>query len=136
MAFADAFDLAYKIKCDLQNVLCQSIPLYIITDSLTLFDVLIKSTITTEKRLMMDLQTVKDSYRKMKLNNVAFVQSESMLADSLTKIKPNHLLSKVLSTGIIDHPMEQWIIRNAVGDGSVDKERECSGNGCTCNPKH
>lgn len=67
MAFVVAFDLTNTIKSDLQNVLCQTIPLLFMTDSVTLFVELTKSTMTTEKLLMNDLQTVEDSYRIMEL---------------------------------------------------------------------
>lgn len=121
MTFADAFDLAHTIKCDIQILISRHIELSLMNDSLSLFDVLTKSTTTTEKTLMIDSQTIKDSYQKLELNNVAFLQSICILTDSLSKMKQSHFLSKVLSTSVIGHPIEQWMIRNGIADGLVKK---------------
>lgn len=119
MAFADVFHLAYTIKFDLRIMKSKQIELSMMTESLSLSDVLKKSTMTTETKLMIGLQTIKKSYRKLKLNAVSLIRSEFILADSLTKIKAGHLLSKVLSIIKIDYPVEQSIIRNRITDGSV-----------------
>lgn len=129
VAFADASDLAYNIKWDLQNVSSQTISLSIETDSPTLFDVLTKSPMTTKKRLMIALQTMKESYRKIELRNSAFVWLGFRSADVLTKVKPKHLFVKVLSTGVNGHLIEKWGIRNGIVNGSIDKERGCSAVG-------
>ena len=64
MAFADAFDMAFAIRYDLSRMMNSHVPITALTDSLSLFDVITKATIPTEKRLMVDLQTVKESYKK------------------------------------------------------------------------
>ena len=86
MAFADEFDMKYTIKYDIQSILNKVILLRMLTDSLSLFDVLTKATVTTEKRLMIDLQNVKDSYHNNEIYHVAFILSENTLADPLTKL--------------------------------------------------
>lgn len=48
--FADAFDLAYNIKCDLDAMMGEQIELSIVTESLCLFGVLTYSALTTEKK--------------------------------------------------------------------------------------
>lgn len=105
------------------------------TDSITTFDVSTKFIVTSKKRLMINLQTVTGSYQNMELINVAFVLSEFMLAEFLTNARPNYLLHKVLSNGIIDHLIEQRIIKNEVVNGLDDKERESSLVGCSCRPR-
>lgn len=65
---------------------------------------LTKSTCTTKKRIMMSIQTVKDSYRKMQLNNVAFVWSTYVFADFYKKLKPNHIFFKVSWTSTMNLP--------------------------------
>ena len=56
MAFADAFDMKFAIKKDMIN---QPLPIVMRTESLSLFGVTTKSTITAEKRLMIDIKVVK-----------------------------------------------------------------------------
>ena len=132
MAFADAFDMSLVIKHDLQNITGKFVPLSMFTDSLSLFDVLTRAKTTTEKRLMIDLQTVKDSYDKKEIESVSFVRSEYNVADALTKVKKASTLIEVMRTGKIDHPIEQWIIRSESSidetkskDASVLKKGEC-----------
>jgi hypothetical protein len=59
MALADAFDVAYELKNDIEMILKQNVPIAILTDSLSLFDAITKATTTAEKRLMIDLCAVK-----------------------------------------------------------------------------
>jgi hypothetical protein len=54
MAFADVFDAEYSLKHDMQTILKQSVDILMYNDSLSLFDVITKSSTTDEKRLMID----------------------------------------------------------------------------------
>lgn len=56
-----------------------------LTDSLSLFYVITKATMTTEKQLMADPRSLKYSYNRVELQNVAFVVLELIFVDSLTK---------------------------------------------------
>lgn len=42
---------------------------------------------TTEKRLMVDLQEMREAYRKIESSDVAWGRSENNTADTLTKTK-------------------------------------------------
>lgn len=55
-AFADCIDAAKAIKHDLQLIMNHGIPLTILTDSEILFKFLLKFTVTTKKRLMIDFK--------------------------------------------------------------------------------
>ena len=61
-AFTDAYDFAYCAKRDLEKIFKRSIPLAMFTDSKSLFDVNTKWSQTQERRLMIDLQAVRDAY--------------------------------------------------------------------------
>lgn len=50
MAFADAFTMAYAIKHDIQKLVFKELPIIMFTDSLSLFGVITKATLTTEKK--------------------------------------------------------------------------------------
>ena len=63
MNLADAFDMAFTLRHDLEHMIQQSIPIIMITDSLLLFNIITKATTTTEKRLMIDLRTVYESFK-------------------------------------------------------------------------
>lgn len=111
IAFSDAFYMGYSTECDLQTIPNQPIPLSMMTDSVSLFAVLTKSSTTTEKTLMIDIQTVKESYRSEELNNVAFIRFEHNMADALIKVKSHDGLTKTMINRKIEYPIEQWIIQ-------------------------
>ena len=58
--------MSFAIKHDIQTMLGKVIQLQLFTDNLSLFDVLTQAKTTTEKRLMIGLKSVKESYEKMK----------------------------------------------------------------------
>lgn len=75
------------------------------TYSLSLFVVLTKSTMTTEKRLMIDLKTVKESYSKMEIDYIAYMKSEYNIAYTVTKLRTEWILLRTLNSSLIDHPI-------------------------------
>jgi hypothetical protein len=48
MALADAFDMEYALKHDIETIFNQNIPIEILTDILSLFDLITKATITAD----------------------------------------------------------------------------------------
>ena len=113
-AFADGMDIGLTLKHDLENILGRPIGLQMCTDSKTLFDVVTKNTTTTEKRLMIDIKAVRESYERMELSDVAWIRSENNPADALTKVKENAVLNRIVDQGIVDHGIEQWVIRSPI----------------------
>lgn len=61
MAFSVAFDVAFTLEFGLEKNSGTRLPLRTITDRKYPFDVLTKTTCTTEKSLMTDVQTVRDA---------------------------------------------------------------------------
>lgn len=110
-AFADAFDVAYIIKRDLELILERSVRLQMFTDSKSLFDIITKCSSTTEKRLLIDVKAVREAYEKFEVSDVGFVRTENNPADSFTKLKPNDALQRILSHNKSDFPIDQWIVR-------------------------
>lgn len=55
-----------------------------------------KTTMTSDNRLMIPLTIFINLYRKIELNNITSIRSEFMLANPLTKFKPNHFCLKLL----------------------------------------
>ena len=88
LAFADAFDMTYLLKHDLQA--------------------LIKQTVTAEKRLMIDVKGTREAYRKREIEVIGFVRTDFIPADCLTKITKSEMLMSILKTGNLSHPVDQW----------------------------
>ena len=117
-AFADAFDVGYIIKRDLEIMLDRSIRLQMFTDSKSLFDIITKCGSTTQKRLLIDVKSVREAYNNHEVSDVGFLRSEHNPADSFTKISANESLQRILSHNKVDFPVAEWIIR------STKKEKE------------
>ena len=101
-AFADAFDHAFTLKYDLESLLKQRIPLSLFTDSRSLFDVIKKSSSTSEKRLMIDITSVRKAYENQEISDVGFVRSNHNPADALTKTSKCKALDTIIHTGKCD----------------------------------
>ena len=111
LAFSDAFDMSYAIKHDLQALLNQEIPLVMMTDSLSLFDVITKCTQTAEKRLLIDLNIAKQAYKRREVEMIGFLKTEYNPADCLTKVMGSKVMENILKEAKIFHPVAQWIER-------------------------
>jgi hypothetical protein len=112
LALADGFDVAYIFKHDIQRMAKRNVPITIFRESLSLFDVITKATVTTERRLMIDLEVVKDAYAKREIEMLGFIRTFSNPADALTKVGRCTTLESILCAARIDHPIEQWIERS------------------------
>ena len=109
-AFADAFDYAYTMKHDLENITGRTVPLKMFTDSKSLFDIITKSFSTTERRIMIDVQAVRNGYDKREISDIGFIRPHSNPADAFTKVGPCAILDQILASREIKHNVEQWII--------------------------
>lgn len=92
------------------------------TDSMSFFDVITKNTTTTEKRLMIDVQAVREAYERMEVSDVAWIESAMNPADPLTKLKSNPILDCILDECIVEHDIGQWIIRTQPKDTSAQHD--------------
>jgi len=117
--FADAFDAAFIIKHDLERIYDQLLPLVMLTDSKQMFDVIIRASHTTEKRLMIDAAAVREAYKRYEISNVGLVRSEHNPADGLTKPQICAALDVTLRTGTDVNSVEQWVTRNETMADSV-----------------
>lgn len=70
LAFADGFDYAYFLRHDLNRISGQNQPLAMLTDSDNLFKTIVKSTTTTEKRLLIDIEAATDAYSRQEISDV------------------------------------------------------------------
>lgn len=76
MAFVDSFDMAYSFTHDVKAILKSHTPLSMGKGSQSVFDVCThKSTSTTKKRLMIDLQPVMDAHECYEVSEVALPKS-------------------------------------------------------------
>lgn len=110
-AFVDAFNSAFTLRHDLSTMVKTNISLNLITDSDSLFKVIVQSSTTTEKRLMIDLQACREAYRERSIENVGWVKSANNVADGFTKLNKAELIQRIMRTGTIQTIAYQWVLR-------------------------
>lgn len=98
-AFANAFDAAYMILHDISKMIGLPLELTMITDSLSLLQVLFNYSNTTERILMTDIQTSPEAYEKFEIWHVGWVKCTDNLADGLPKPGKCPALEEVLTKG-------------------------------------
>jgi hypothetical protein len=86
MALANAFDAAYSLNHDMQGMLQMGVPITLYIDSLSLFDVITKSTMPRETRLAIDIEAMKGAYKRREVETIAFIRTNVNPADVLTKV--------------------------------------------------
>lgn len=85
-AFTEAFDAAFIPKHDLEQVLGRRVPiLAMLTDSKGLFDVITKHSMTSERRLMIDLLAARQAYARMEISDIGLGRTHNNPADAFTK---------------------------------------------------
>lgn len=112
IAFSDLFDVAATLADELGEILCRKIPLLLLTDSKSLFDVISKGLRTSEKRTMLDLAAAREGFREKVISEIGFARSNYNLAAGLTKSMAQSSLREAVSFGSLTATPEQWFIRD------------------------
>jgi hypothetical protein len=110
------FDTAAAIKSTITQLLhlTEPLPLIICTDSKSLYDCLVKLSTTQEKRLMIDLMCLRQSYERQEITEVRWIEGNSNPADAMTKSKPCRALEELINTNKLRIESEAWVERTPV----------------------
>lgn len=103
--FFNWFDASYAIR------LQQNIPSSIVTNSDSLFKVIVRSSSTIEKRFMIYLQAALKASHECKMNKMGWIKSSGNLVGWLTKINKPELIQRIMRKGKQDNIADQWVIR-------------------------
>ncbi|KAF1983123.1 hypothetical protein K402DRAFT_396834 [Aulographum hederae CBS 113979] len=71
-------------------------------DSKSLYDCLIKLGTTQEKRLMIDILCLRQSYERREISEILWIKGEKNTADAMTKEKHCDALRRLVSTNKVD----------------------------------
>jgi hypothetical protein len=116
LSMVQGADVAISISETLQLITKQlnlpTIPVVICTDSRSLYDCLVKLGSTQEKRLMVDVMALRQSYERRELTEVRWIKGEDNPADALTKLTPNNSLKKLLDTNELTVSVEGMVHRS------------------------
>ena len=108
---ANSFDKGIVIKTTVEKILNRPIPLIVCTDSKSLYDCLVKLRTMNEKRLMIDLLCLRQSYERREIAEVKWIDGNTNPADAMTKAKPCNALKTLLDTNMIDLKVTEWVER-------------------------
>jgi hypothetical protein len=98
------------LKATLTKIFNAPIPLILATDSKSLYDCLVRLGTTIEKRLMIDVMAVLQSYERRKITEVKWIHGSNNPADSMTKSKPSLALKTVIATNRINLDTTEWAL--------------------------
>lgn len=99
---AHRFDTGAAIKSTIEAILRIQLPLILYTDSKSLYDCLVKLGTTQEKRLIVDLMCLRQSYERREIAEVRWINGNNNPADAMTKSKPCSTLKDLIDTNTIN----------------------------------
>ncbi|EED17146.1 hypothetical protein TSTA_022030 [Talaromyces stipitatus ATCC 10500] len=113
-AMVHGFDSAASIKSTTTQLLhlTKPLPLVICTDSKSLYECLVKLGTTQEKRLMIDLMCLRQSYERQEIAEIKWIDGESNPADAMTKSKPCRALQALIDTNKLNINVDGWVERS------------------------
>jgi hypothetical protein len=120
---ANGFDAAAAIKSTLTQLLhlLEPLPLVLCTDSKSLYECLVKLGTTREKRLMIDLMCLRQSYERQEITEVRWINGNSNPADAMTKNKPCRALQELIDTNKLRIDVDGWVERPLTKRNSESK---------------
>src|SRR5437667_8653703 len=96
---AHGFDIRAMIKSTIKKILrIDILPLILCTDSKSLYDCLVKLGTTQEKRLMVDLMCLQQSYKRHKITEIKWIYGGTNPTNTMTKSKPYLALKLLVDT--------------------------------------
>jgi hypothetical protein len=108
-------DIGYAIASTLKLITKQlgilDIPMILLTDSYSLYECLVKLGTTKEKRLMIDVMALRQSYERREVHEVRWINGEDNPADAMTKASPNRALRTLIDENKIAMRVEGWVDR-------------------------
>jgi hypothetical protein len=109
----NGFDIGAAIKKTIENITkIDNLPLLLCTDSKCLYECLVKLGTTHEKRLMVDIMCLRQSYERREINEVIWIDGDSNPANAMTKSQPCQALRDLINSNRIDLRATGWVERN------------------------
>jgi hypothetical protein len=110
-AMINDFDVESIIKSSLERIINVLISLILCTNFKSLYDCLIKLETIIEKRLMIDLMCLRQSYERREIKKIQWIDDNNNFANVMIKSKSCLILSKLIDSNIIDLKITEWVER-------------------------
>ncbi|KAJ4159560.1 uncharacterized protein LMH87_008458 [Akanthomyces muscarius] len=108
-------DIGYAINSTMAMITKQlrtrEIPMILCTDSFSLYECLVKLGTTKEKRLMIDIMALRQSYERREAQEIRWINGDDNPADAMTKTTPNKALKGLIDTNKMTIRMKGWVER-------------------------
>ena len=116
----NGFDIGIAIATTLRMVTerlgLPPIPLVICTDSYSLYECLVKLGTTKEKRLMIDIMALRQSYERREITEIRWIDGDDNPADAFTKASPNRALERFIDNNELIVRVDGWVQRPTGSD--------------------
>ncbi|KAK1917073.1 hypothetical protein P3342_001655 [Pyrenophora teres f. teres] len=116
----NGFDIGIAIATTLRMVTDRlgipEIPLVVCTDSYSLYECLVKLGTTKEKRLMIDIMALRQSYERREITEIRWINGDDNPADAFTKASPNRALERFIDSNKLTIRVDGWVQRPTGGD--------------------
>jgi hypothetical protein len=116
----NGFDIGIAIATTLRMITerlgVPAIPLVICTDSYSLYECLVKLGTTKEKRLIIDIMALRQSYERREITEIRWINSEDNPAGAFTKTSPNRALEHLIDRNELTVRIEGWVQRPTGSD--------------------
>lgn len=109
--FAGSFDAVFTLQDELKRISHSRNPIVMLTDSAFFFQVLIRSSCTPEKHLMIDLSATWDAYDSGEIDDIGWIRTKDNITDAFTKTCRHDGLERFLDTSTLLQRISQWLIR-------------------------
>ena len=96
-----SFAISFTLKIIKEQLELPDIPTIVCTDSFLLYECLVKLGTTKEKRLMIDIMAIRQSYERRELFEIRWINGLDNPADAMTKATPNKALENFVTTNKI-----------------------------------
>ena len=106
-----AIAIGTTLKLITDRLAIPMIPLIVCTDSYSLYECLVKLGTTKEKRLMIDIMALRQSYERRELFEIRWINGGDNPADAMTKGSPNKALETFVNTNSLQVRVEGWVKR-------------------------
>ena len=99
---AHRFNIGATIKSIIKKILQIPLPLILCMDLKSLYDCLVKLGTTQEKRLMVNLMCLRQSYEQREIAEIKWINGNSNPANAMTKSKPCQALKDLINTNTVN----------------------------------
>ena len=112
-AMTQKFDVASILKSFIEEILQISLSMIICTDFKSLYDCLVRLDSTIEKRLIIDIMCLRESYERKKITEIKWIDENNNPADAMTKSNFCRALEDLINSNTIKFQITGWVERES-----------------------